>query len=362
MAIQIPWWSTKFSENEIASVARSIRSGHVSQGVVTARFESAISELLGVKHVVAVSNGTSALTIALMAIGLKPGDEVIIPNRTWVATAHAVKILGGNVVTVDVESDRPIMDWMNIEKAISPKTRAIIPVHMNGRAANMINIKKIAAKYRLYVIEDAAQALYSKYNDDYLGTIGDIGCFSLSAAKIISTGQSGFVVTKNSKLANRIRAIRTHGLENIIDANSWVQQGFNFRFTDVLASIGVEQIKLIDQRAKKMRRIYDLYAKKLRHKDFELIPVDVNNGEIPLYTEYLVNKRNIWAKKLMTYGIETRSFYPNISETKYLEVQHIEDKNSTAYSQRGLYLPSGPNQKMQNIERTIKIINELQGI
>ena len=136
--------------------------------------------------------------MSLMAIGVQPNDEVILPNRTWIATAHAVHLLGGKVVLVDVEPNRPIIDVTSIEQAITSKTKAIIPVHMNGRSANMRSIRKIARKYKIHVIEDAAQAIGSCNKQGYLGTQSDIGCFSLSVAKTISTGQGGFAVTSNA--------------------------------------------------------------------------------------------------------------------------------------------------------------------
>ena len=166
-----------------------------------------------------------------MALGVVPGDEVILPNRTWIATAHAVHLLGAKVVLVNVESERPIIASGQIEERITTKTKGIIPVHMNGRSADMVKIRDIAKRHSLFVIEDAAQAIASRNNEGYLGTQSDIGCFSLSVAKAIATGQGGFAVTNNAMLAKRMRAIRTHGVENVKDPKNWAMAGFNFRFT-----------------------------------------------------------------------------------------------------------------------------------
>ena len=178
----IPWWNTNFGEKEIEHVAQSMRDKCIGQGKVTEEFEKNLSEFLEVEHVMAVTNGSCAILIALMAVGVLPGDEVIIPNRTWIATAHAVHLLGANVVLVDTEKERPIIDATLIEKKITSKTKAIIPVHMNGRSCDMRTINLIAKKHNLFVIEDAAQAIASRNIDGYLGQQSDVGCFSLSVA------------------------------------------------------------------------------------------------------------------------------------------------------------------------------------
>ena len=162
----IPWWSTSFGEEEIEHVVQSMRNKCISQGGVTEEFERNLSEFLEVEHVIAVSNGSGAILIALMAVGILPGDEVIIPNRTWIATAHAVHLLGAKVVLVDTEKDRPIINTTLIEEKITSKTKAIIPVHMNGRSCDMQTINALAKKYKLFVIEDAAQAIASKIQMD----------------------------------------------------------------------------------------------------------------------------------------------------------------------------------------------------
>ena len=152
MKERISWWRTSFGEEEIKRVAYSIRSECVSQGKVTQQFEHALSDFLEIEHVIAVSSGSIAILMALMAVGVVPGDEVIVPNRTWIATAHAVYLLGAKVVLVDVENNRPIIDIEKIEHRITTKTKAIIPVHMNGRSAEMLKIQEIAKRHSLFVI------------------------------------------------------------------------------------------------------------------------------------------------------------------------------------------------------------------
>ncbi len=357
---KINWWKTSFGEEEIQRIARSIRNQNVSQGSVTQEFERALGNFLGVNHVIAVSNGSMALLCALLAAEVSVGDEVILPNRTWIATAHAVKLLGGVPVIIDVEADRPIIDAEQIESAITKHTKAIIPVHMNGRAADMSSIRTIARKYGLSVIEDAAQAIGSRNAMGFLGTQSDMGCFSLSVAKTISTGQGGFVVTDSDHLAERLRAIRTHGVENTKDPAAWVMLGFNFRFTDVLASIGIEQLKRLPERLEQLRNIYHCYENGLRDSPFKIIPVNIEAGEVPVYGEFLVHDREAWIDRLSSKGVETRPFYPDIDAAKYLEVPSRHFPNARNFSKNGLYLPSGPTQSTDIVRSVISTIQEIQ--
>lgn len=355
----IPWWKTSFEGDEIKLVTEAIRQGNVSQGSQVECFEYELSQYLNVKNVVAVSNGSTALLLALIACGVGPGDEVIMPNRTWIATAHAVRLLGASVRSVDVEGDRPIMDTTKIESMITRKTKAIIPVHMNGRAVNLRQIQEIADKYALPVIEDAAQALGSKNADGFLGTQGRIGCFSLSVAKIISSGQGGFAVTNDDALAETMRAIRTHGVENVKDPQSWPMLGFNFRFTDVLASIGRAQLSRIDQRIAHLISLYERYEQGLRETGLKLIPVDLKNGEIPLYIECVVDsQRDDWIEYLGSRGVDTRPFYPSVNRAPYLGLATGPYPNSDGFEERGIYLPSGPTQPIENVDLCIEVIKD----
>ena len=181
---QVPWWNTEFGEKEIEAVGKAISSRRISQGSLTVEFEEKLSSLLGVNHAIAVSNGSIALLMALMTLEVGVGDEVLIPNRTWIATLHAVMMTGATPVLVDVREDRPLLDESRVEKKISERTKAVIPVHLNGRSVNVSYLNRLAEKYGFVVIEDTAQALMSKNYSETLGTIGEIGCFSLSMAKI----------------------------------------------------------------------------------------------------------------------------------------------------------------------------------
>ena len=258
-----------------------------------------------------------------------------------------------------VSSFYPGANPSDTEELITNKTKGIIPVHMNGRSADMNRILEIARRNSLFVIEDAAQAIASSNADGYLGTQSDIGCFSLSVAKTIATGQGGFAVTNNAEIANRMRAIRTHGVESVKDPKCWVMPGFNFRFTDIHASIGIEQLKRLPERVQHLREIYSIYAEGLKDTPFKQIPVDLKNGEVPVYNEFLVENRSEWIGLLEQEGIETRPFYPDIDTAAYLIKKKQHFPNSRKYGLNGLYLPSGPCQPQINI---FNCIEKIKGI
>lgn len=355
----IQWWQTTFGDEEINRIADSFRNQNISQGKVTAEFERNLADFLEVKHVVATSSGSTALLLALMAIGIKPGDEVIVPNRTWIATAHAPFLLGAKVILADVEKDRPILDVAAVLPLITERTRAIIPVHMNGRSVDMIGLNKLAREKKLYIIEDAAQAIGSRNQQGQLGTQSDIGCFSLSVAKTIATGQGGFAVTNNEELALKLRAIRTHGVENVKDPKEWVMPGFNFRFTDIQASIGIEQLKRLPERIKILKELYHTYYRGLSGTPLLPIAVDIESGEVPVYIEYLCPDRETFIEQLYNAQIDSRPFYPDLDYAPYFDQGGRDFPNSRKYGLRGLYLPSGPSQVSKNISTVIETIKKL---
>ena len=181
----IPWWRVNFSEDDVEKVSESIRNENISMGSVTEEFENQISRALNVPYVVATSSGSTALLLTMIALGIKAGDEVIIPNRTWIATAHAPLILGAKPVLVDVLPDRPVMDTSLIKEKINSRTKAIMPVQLCGCAVEMDEVWKIARENNLLVVEDSAQGFFSSYKNVYMGTQSDAGCFYMSVSKLV---------------------------------------------------------------------------------------------------------------------------------------------------------------------------------
>lgn len=355
--IQIPWWQTSFDNGEDVAVLDSIKSKNISQGTITKEFEKRLATYLNVPEVIATSSGTSALTLALMGTNISPGDEVLIPNRTWIATAHAVQILGAVPVFVDTEVSLPIMQLSELDKLVTPLTKAIIPVHMNGRGVDMETLNNFASHRGLIVIEDAAQAFGSKnLKGNFLGTLSSAGCFSLSVAKIISTGQGGFIATKDLELASRLRNLRTHGVENTIEPEKWVAPGFNFRFTDVLASIGLVQLGLIEKRRAYAKEVYTKYVSALSaSSNCKIIPMQ--DYELGPYIEVIAEDRTALREHLLLNGIETRPFYPDLNSAPYWKKRNdIELVNSKRFANNGLYLPAGPSISKNQIDKVIDII------
>jgi perosamine synthetase len=351
----VSWWRTTFGEPEIQGLTNAINHEHISQGPVTAEFEARIAEALGVPYAVATTSGSMAILIALMALGIRRDDEVIVPNRTWIATAHAVAMLGAKVVLVDVKPDVPMMDLSLVRSKITPRTKAIIPVHLGGRMIEMKELQAISEEYGLLVIEDASQALFSRNAEGFAGTHSDAGCFSLSVAKLISTGQGGFVVTKSKQTYEELKLIRTHGVTDVINA-TYTHLGFNFRFTDLLASVGIAQLARAPRRIAHAQAIYAKYEAGIAQLPFlKLIPTAVAQGEVPLYIEVLCNERQKLIDYLSTHGIQTRPFYPDLNLAPYLG-NDAEFPNSKVFGERGLFLPCGPEQPLENIDRVLDVL------
>lgn len=353
---KISWWKISFQNGESQNVSNAVKNKNISQGKLVEKFERKISKLLHVKYVVATNSGTSALLMSLLAIDLKRNENVIIQGKTWISAAHAVHMIGGKINLVDVLKNKPVIDISKIEEAINNKTKAIIVSHMGGRASNIKAIQKIAKKKNIYVIEDSAQALMSKFKSKYLGTSSDFNCFSLSVAKLISSGQGGFITTNKEKNYNLLKKIRTHGLDNIINSN-WNVFGFNFRLTDIQASIALTQLKFIKSKIRKLKRIYNIYDSRLNNTKIRLIKN--SNLEIPLYIEAICKTRDDLFEYLKINNIETRKFYPPINEANYLKFIKIKKlSNSKYFHSYGIYLPSGPDQQINDINYVIKILNE----
>lgn len=350
---KIPWWRTSFGEAELKKLRESILNEHISLGPVTEQFEAQIAEALNVPYTVAVPSGSVALLMAMMAGNIGPGDEVIVPNRTWISTAHAPLILGAKVVLVDVQEDLPKMDISQIRQKITSRTKAIIPTHLDGRGVSMREIQDIAKEYGLFVAEDACQAMFSKNAAGFLGTQSDVGCFSLGVTKLVSTGQGGVIVTRRKDIYEKLKLIRNNGLVDHFDPVYNIV-GCNFKFTDILASIGIVQLSQSRERIANVCRIYSKYLEAIESLSYlKVIPVNVSEGEVPLYVEVLCKERKRLMSFLESQGIQTRPFLPNLDSAPYLK---SVDKfpNSEIFNKHGMFLPCGPAQPIENIDRVIE--------
>lgn len=277
----LPFALPEIGEEEITEVVASLRSGWVTTGPKAKQFEADFVDYLGGGvEAVAVNSATAGLHLGLEAMGIGPGDEVITTTHTFTATAEVIRYLGADPVFVDVAPDTLCIDVAAVERAITPRTKAIIPVHFAGRAADMTTLLQIARKYGLRVMEDAAHSLPTTCGGKLIGTLdSDVTVFSFYANKTITTGEGGMLVTKNPELAKRARVMRLHGINRdafdrfTAKAPSWyyeiVAPGFKYNMTDIAASIGVHQLKKANLFQEKRAYIASLYDKELA--DFPVI-------------------------------------------------------------------------------------------
>ncbi|EKD26223.1 MAG: hypothetical protein ACD_79C01302G0004 [uncultured bacterium] len=354
----ISWWRTKLGDEEIYSVRDSINQECISQGEKTLLFEREIAKALNVRYAVAVPSGSIALLMSLMVLGIKKNDEVIVPNRTFIATAHAALLLGAKIILIDVVPNIPVLNVSELKKKITSKTKAIIPVHLNGRSVDMLELNKIAKEYNLKVIEDAAQAIFSKNEYGFLGTQSDVGCFSLGVTKLLTTGQGGIAVTNDEELYASMKKCRNHGVNDTL-SDLYTQFGFNFKFNDILASVGIAQLAKIKGTIDYVKKVYNLYKEELKGIEcMQIIPVNIEKGEIPLWVEVLCTKREELMKFLLGNGIETRRFLPDLHFSRHLKARKAVFLNSEKFHKYGVFLPCGPNQSTKDIEFVISKIKE----
>lgn len=260
----IPVAEPLIGERELAYVTDAVRSGWVSsKGPYVTAFEAAIARMCATDHAVAVSSGTTGLHLALAALGVGPGDEVIVPAYTFVATASVVRHVGATPVIVDVDPGHWCIDPTAIAQRITPRTKAIIPVHLFGHPAEMDAILRLAHDRGIKVIEDAAEALGAEFDGRPTGGLGDVGVFSFFGNKLITTGEGGMVVTQDRALAERMRMLRDHGMDP--ERKYWHPEvGFNFRMTNLQAALGVAQAEQVGVFLARKREIGRRYVEALR--------------------------------------------------------------------------------------------------
>jgi dTDP-4-amino-4,6-dideoxygalactose transaminase len=356
-ASEVPFWMTDIGENETAAVIETMAAKSFSMGAVTAKMEAEIAEQLDVPYVLCTTSGSMALMMGLMAAGVGPGDEVIVPTRTFISTAHAASLLGAKVVLVDSRSDSPNMDVIEAAKKITPRSKAIMPVHLNGRGCDMMAIRTLAEKHGLAVIEDACQGMFSRGPDGYQGTLGDCGCFSFGMVKLVSTGQGGAIVTRDKAIYEKLAAMRNHGIADVA-SHAYLTTGHNFKFNDLLASIGLWQVRRGSEKVVHVNAIYKRYREGLEGLSFiELVPVDVDNGEAALWTEAVSEERGALMAFLAREGIQTRKFIPCVHTAPHFDSGE-RFPNSERFNLTGFNLPSGPDLPLEYVDRTIEALAE----
>lgn len=358
----IPWFVPKVGDIEIAEVSAVIKSGYINDGELTREFEQKIADFLGVQHCIAVTSGTIALTLSLMGLGVGRDDEVIVPNLTFIATANAARLAGADVKLVDVEPERFTLDPQKVLKAITPKTRAIITVDVNGRGADYQLLEKICQEHQLHLICDSAEALGSKWNGKFLGTFGQAGCFSFSPNKTLTTGQGGMIATNNTALYYRLKELKDQGRRFTGTGGDDLHPvlGFNFKFTNIQSAIGVAQFSRLAHRlahANQRDAWYSHYLSDI--PGVRIAPLPQNQGEVRQWTDILCEDRAKIKAALDAVNISSRCFwFPLHHQQPYLQPNDNDFTHSTSISKQGLWLPSSFDITEEQIKSVSDVIRE----
>lgn len=328
--MNIPIAKTVFTDSEFEKIILPLKSGWVVQGPFVAEFEEKWSRFTGIKNSIAVSNCTTALHLSLSALGISAGDEVIVPSFTWVATANAVEYNGAKAVLCDINLDTFNIDITHLQKLITKKTKAIIPVHLFGLPADMSEITKIAEQNNIYIVEDAACGFGAKYSGKHVGGFGVTGCFSFHPRKAITTGEGGMITTNDDELAVKLRSMRDHGA-SVSDHQrhhgnkpyllpDFPYLGYNYRMTDIQGSIGSSQMDRAEQINEQRITIADKYdelikdiswlKKPFRNENykhgFQAYVCMFNPEKIKSNPELVNERRNKFMEYLQSKGISTR--------------------------------------------------------
>jgi perosamine synthetase len=352
----IPITMPYLGEEEALAAANAIRSGWIAQGPLVARFERALAERLGVAHVVATSNCTTALHLAMLCSGIGPGDEVIVPSFTFIATANAAVHVGAKPIFVEIDPRTYNVDPSQVEAAITERTRAIVPVDQIGLAADLDPILAIAGRHRLRVIEDAAPALGATYRGRPVGAISPITCFSFHPRKSITTGEGGVIATNDAELAARARVMRSHGASisdlarhqaASVTFEAYEELGYNYRMTDIQAAIGIEQLKKLDDVLARRRRLAERYNALLEGLDGVATPYSPEDAP-HTYQSYCVRldpartaSREAIMARMLAHGVATRRGVMAIHEEPYYVARfgHVSLPVTEAATRETLLLP-----------------------
>lgn len=301
------------SELEIDNVTNAVKSGWVSSlGAYIDEFERLFADFCGVRHAVSVSNGTVGLHLALVALGIGEGDEVIVPDLTFVASANAARMAGAIPVFADVRRDSYCVDPASVRQAVTPRTRAIMPVHLYGHPADMSAIKTIASEHSLAVVEDAAEAHGAAIDGNRVGSLGDCGVFSFYGNKIVTTGEGGAITTNDGSLAARIRMLRDHAMSS--ETRYWhTELGYNYRMTNLQAALGVAQMKRVDFLIESRMRLLDAYRNILQPRGIETNPAVMGHPVNWLVTAVVDGltreERDNVMLRMREAGVDSRPFF-----------------------------------------------------
>lgn len=368
-------------DEERENIEAVLDSGRYLQGQYVEEFEDKWAAAVGVDHAVAVSNGTTAIQLALNALGLQPGDEVIVPSISFGSTATAIVHQAGVPVFADVDRELYTLDPDDLERCLSDRTEAILPVHLYGHPAEMDEILAFAAEHDLAVIEDAAQAHGATYRGDTVGSIGDIGCFSFYATKNITTGEGGIITTDDEELAEEVRLLRSHAMVN---RDEHIDLGYNYRMSELNGALGTAQVD-------RLAGFNDRRAEISQHLFAELDDIDwLESGTIRSYVDHAYfwapfevdteaisrSGKQVW-RELKQRGVETRHRYTTPlyeqpvfqnhrgfnsdfpwSENPHDHTYDLDLPNAETVAGRVIGLPNHPNLTDEEIQFVVDTIHE----
>ena len=341
---KINFWETDVGISDYKKQKKIFNINYPNEGEYVTLLESKIKKILKIKYCIALPSCTSALYISLKILNLKSTDEVIVPNITFAATANAVYMAGAKIILVDVDSKTLNIDIQDLKKKITKKTKVIIPVHVSGRGCDMKNIITLAKKNKIKIIEDAAEAFLSKKNNKYLGTIGDIGCYSLSPNKIFTSGQGGLLVTNNKKYYDKIRVFKTQGRIGVTNGGDdiHISPGGNFKLSNISAGLALSQLEKVNSRKKNLIKNYLNYKKKLKDlKQIKILDFDIKKNELPLWTDVVCQKRDKLFNYLRKNKIVCRKFWFPLSKKNFYSKQpHKSFGNTIKVEKKIMWLPS----------------------
>ena len=365
----IPISNIVLSHNEEEYVQDAVRSSWISSlGKYVTRFEEDFASYLGVAHAASVSNGTVALHLALKTLNVGPGDEVIVPSFTFAATINAVIHAGATPVLIDSLPHHWNLDHDEIEKAISPSTKAIIPVHLYGHPCDMEPILRLADKHGIYVIEDAAEAHGAEFSGRKVGGIGHIGCFSFYGNKVITTGEGGMCVTNDPQLDERMRKLRDHGMSK--SRRYWHEEvGFNYRLTNLNAAVGVAQLEQVDAILARRAELAALYQAGLDGvRGLWTVPMGNHGKKIDwMFCAFVGDDfpmdRDTLMARLKEYNVDARpTFYPAHLMPPYQELKRVgELRNASRFGLNGINLPLYPVLADDDVRYILDVLTEIAG-
>ena len=352
------------SDEDIQAVVETLKSPYLTCGPKVKEFEQTICDYTGAKYAVAVNSATSALHIAMLALGIKEGDEVITTPITFLASANCARFCGAKVVFADIDPETANIDPDEIKKHITKNTKAIIPVHFGGQSCDMAEISKIAKEHNLYVVEDAAHAIGSEYKGEKVGSCkySDMTVFSFHPVKTITTAEGGAVTTNDENLYKRLCAFRAHGMHKDGEMlNDWRYEmrelGYNYRMTDIQAALGISQMKRLDSFKQRRREIVDYYNKNLGLP--HLIEKDFSNACFHLYPVLIENRRDFYFKARES-GLNLQVHYipvhtqPYYKEQGYKEGDYPKAENYYAHCISLPLYPDLTDDDLAEIVRRIK--------